>query len=295
MVGAFDLDKEKVGRSLRSVIEGEIGYKVQVPEIRVGSSILLDDLGREIKKLINPVRTTDRALIDELTAEHPSVIVNMISAGLQRTSRRLAEIALEVDASYINCTPATVAADRRLAEAFKRRGRVLVGDDLQSQLGGTWLHRTLLHAFQRWGGHVAKSYQLDVGGSRETLNTLDESIREVKKTIKSNAVNQEDHDAQVVTGTTDYIPFLKDGRISNLYLEVEGPMGAKFTLDGEYKTFDGVNAVNTLFDVIRAVDGAREEGRAGAIDEIINYGFKRAVNPVPMERALEDFERKFLR
>ncbi len=295
VVGAFDLDEKKVDQSLSSVIEYETGFKVQVPEVQVGGSILLDDLGREIKKLINPVKISERALIDKLAAEQPSVIVNLISAGLQSTSKRLAEIALEVDASYINCTPASVVSDKKLVDAFKQKGRVIIGDDLQSQLGGTWLHRTLLHAFRRWGGHVTKSYQLDVGGSRETLNTLDENIREVKKGIKSNAVNQEDRDTQVVTGTTDYIPFLKDGRVSNLYLEIEGPMGEKFTLDGEYKTFDGVNATNTLLDVIRAVDGAMEEGKAGAVDQIINYGFKNTINPVSMESALEDFENMFLK
>ena len=295
VVGAFDLDEKKVDQSLRSVIEYETGFKVQAPEIQVGGSILLDDLGREIKKLINPVKISERALIDKLAAEHPSVIVNLISAGLQSTSKRLAEIALEVDASYINCTPASVVSDKKLVDAFKQKGRVIIGDDLQSQLGGTWLHRTLLHAFRRWGGHVTKSYQLDVGGSRETLNTLDENIREVKKGIKSNAVNKEDRDTQVVTGTTDYIPFLKDGRVSNLYLEIEGPMGEKFTLDGEYKTFDGVNATNTLLDVIRAVDGAMKEGKAGAIEQIINYGFKNTINPVSMESALEDFENMFVK
>ncbi|MDG7044561.1 MAG: hypothetical protein JRN02_04205 [Nitrososphaerota archaeon] len=295
VVSAFDLDEKKVNQSLRSVIEYETGFKVQVPEIQVEGSILLDDLGREIKKFINPVKISERALIDKLAAEHPSVIVNLISAGLQRTSKRLAEIALEVDASYINCTPASVVSDKKLVDKFKQKGRVIIGDDLQSQLGGTWLHRTLLHAFRRWGGHVTKSYQLDVGGSRETLNTLDENIREVKKGIKSNAVNKEDRDTQVVTGTTDYIPFLKDGRVSNIYLEIEGPMGEKFTLDGEYKTFDGVNATNTLLDVIRAVDGAMEEGKAGAVDQIINYGFKNTINPVSMESALEDFENMFLK
>lgn len=289
VAGAYDVDGSKVGKT----VKGLLSYG---PEVAVEPSIAFpEEISRELRGRIE-VRSVDEVTLKRSLCEKGvDVVVSLINSGQPRASRAIALAAASCGASFVNATPERLATDPQVVEEFKGSGVVIAGDDLQSQIGGTWLHRVLLYAFKRWGSQVVRSYQLDVGGSFETLNTLDERIRQEKKAVKGAAISLEDREAEVVAGTTDYIPFLEDWRISHFYMEVLGPFGETFTIDAEYKTRDSSNAFNVLLDVIRAVKYEVAQGRAGAIQEINAYGFKSPGVQVNAFEALEAFEKKYCR
>ncbi|MGC8568568.1 MAG: hypothetical protein ACP5LW_01005 [Nitrososphaeria archaeon] len=288
IVGAFDVDSSKVGRTLREIYGAG-------PEVQVLPSVYYpDEVSREVIGRIELVKASEDELRRSLSSMDADVVLNLINSGQQRASELFARASAELGYSFINATPSPIVQRRELVELFERKGAIAAGDDLQSQLGGTWLHRILMHAFRQFGSSWVKSYQLDVGGSFETLNTMDERIREEKRRIKSSAIRKEDEASEVVTGTTDYVPFLEDYRVSYFYVEVLGPFNEKFYIDAEYRTRDGPNAYNVLVDVIRAVQYERERGRSGTVREINSFGFKSNAGSINLLKILEDFEKNYV-
>jgi myo-inositol-1-phosphate synthase len=289
IVGAFDIDSKKVGKTVRAVTG--VG-----PEIEVMPSISYkDEIGREIADRIKITSTESSEFEKQIKRLSPDIVLNLISSGQDRASLEIAKISSKNGCSVINATPTLMISESSLVSGFKKSKGIIAGDDLQSQIGGTWLHRVMLMAFRKWGTSVIRSYQLDVGGSLETLNTLDERIREKKKEVKGEAVANEDKRSTVIAGTTDYIPFLEDWRISHFYMEINGPLNEKFTIDAEYKTRDGPNALNVVLDVLRAVTYEKSEGNYGTIPEINAYGFKSHGKDNDVFSSLEAFERKYIK
>ncbi len=287
IVGAYDIDSAKVGKTVKDVLS--FG-----PEISVERSIVYpDEVSRELRDKLSISPIDEGSLQKSLCEKAPDVVINLINSGQQRATRAIALATARCGASLVNATPERLVTDSNIVEAFKAAKAVIAGDDLQSQIGGTWLHKVLLRSFKMWGSQVVKSYQLDVGGSLETLNTLDERIRQEKKSVKGASISTEDKEAEVVAGTTDYIPFLEDWRVSHFYMEVLGPFGETFTIDAEYKTRDGSNAFNVLIDVVRAVKHEQLQGSTGTVMEINAYGFKSPGRDVDLFEALNAFETKY--
>ncbi|MCL4343925.1 MAG: hypothetical protein JRN26_00220 [Nitrososphaerota archaeon] len=288
VAGAFDVDSKKVGKTINNI--AGIG-----PDIEILPSLSFkEELGREIagKIKINSAETGE--VEKQIKRISPDIILNLMSSGQDRATAEIAKISSRIGCSMINATPTPLVGQQNLVSAFKNSKSIIAGDDLQSQIGGTWLHRVMLMAFKKWGTSVIKSYQLDVGGSLETLNTLDERIREKKKGVKGKAVAGEDSRSTVVAGTTDYIPFLGDSRISHFYMEINGPLNEKFTIDAEYKTRDGPNALNVIIDVVRAVAHEKSQGIYGTVEAINSYGFKSHSKASDIFSSLEAFEKKYV-
>ncbi len=287
VVGAFDIDSKKVGRTVNYIAGAG-------PDIEVLPSLAFkEEIGREIADKIKVNSVEANEVEKQVKKISPDVILNLMSSGQDRATAEIAKIASEIGCSMVNATPVLLISQPNLISSFIKSKSILAGDDLQSQIGGTWLHRVMLMAFKKWGTSVIKSYQLDVGGSLETLNTLDERIREKKKKVKGEAVAGEDWRSTVVAGTTDYIPFLNDSRISHFYMEIDGPLNEKFTIDAEYKTRDGPNAFNIIIDVVRAVAHEKSNGIYGTVDEINSYGFKSNRKSSDIFSSLETFESKY--
>ncbi|GBC75128.1 Inositol-3-phosphate synthase [archaeon HR06] len=197
--------------------------------------------------------------------------------------------------SFINTTPSFIAKDFNLNQEYERAKLCLIGDDLMSQLGGTAFHRGLISFLNKRGIKVINSYQLDVGGGSETLNTMDEEIRMKKKKIKANSILKElNYGINLVTGTTEYVEFMGNNRTSYFWIEGRGYLGSSIKIDIYLKSNDSENAGNILLDVIRATKRAKDMGLYGAVKEICAYGFKDPPFPLTLEEAYNLFSLKFL-
>ena len=195
VVAAFDIDQRKVGLGLTEAAFAPPNVArryAPLPRgrVTVDPGISDGDVAPHLAGMkLERASTEDVARrLEETGAE---ILVNLISSGSPASSGGYARAALRAGCAYINCTPSLVLKEGRLAAAFGRARLPLVGDDLMSQFGGTVFHKGLLGFMVKRGVKVSKSYQLDVGGGSETLNTIDEGIMLAKRAVKTTAVASE--------------------------------------------------------------------------------------------------------
>lgn len=139
------------------------------------------------------------------------------------------------------------------------------------------------------GVRITETYQLDVGGGTESLDTL-ERTKEVKRVVKTKTVEAAlPYKAEVVAGSMDYVDFLQNRRDS--YFWIKGLYFCKtpMQIDLKLSTVDAFNAGSVLFDVIRAVKVALNRKMGGAILPICVYAFKHPPKLVSLETAEEMF------
>ncbi|MEM2546866.1 MAG: inositol-3-phosphate synthase, partial [Candidatus Bathyarchaeia archaeon] len=183
-----------------------------------------------------------------------------------------------------------IASNLLWAEQFEKAGLPLAGDDLIDQIGATALHKTLLKLLSEGGVRVTETYQLDVGGGTESLDTL-ERTREVKRKIKTESVMAAlPYEAQVVAGSMDYVDFLQNRRDSYFWIKGCYFCGAPVQIDLRLSTLDAPNAGSMLFDVIRAMKIALNRKLRGAILPICAYAFKHPPKAAQLEMAERIFE-----
>ncbi len=303
IVEAFDIDSNKVGLDLTEAIfmpPNNVAKYVNLKSfgVKVREGILLDRLSPYLKQAINlsnnEVSIEDIAKI--LIEGKVDIFVNLISSGMDKSSYAYAKAALQAKCSFINCTPSPIISNEELVKGFEDSKLVLIGDDLMSQFGGTVFHKGILSFMHKRGVKVLKSYQLDVGGGLETLNTIDEEIKANKRILKTNAIISEiPYEFESVAGTTDYVDYLGNNRVSYFWIEGEGFLGSPIKIDIYLKTRDGPNAGNILLDVIRAVQFARRNGYYGLVNEICNYGFKRSPKIMNLDESYQRFKEIYLR
>jgi myo-inositol-1-phosphate synthase len=287
VVAAFDVDPAKVGRNL-SQVAGDISEhrSSKDSKITISPGIMADSSG----KIGSPAKTSADEFTKALKKSGAQVVLNLISSGLDKTSLEYARAALAARVSFVNATPAKIATDSTLAKKFAASRLVLAGDDLLSQLGGTAFHKGMIDFMVERGVHVNKSYQLDVGGSAETKNTMDERIRMLKRGMKTGSIGMEaPYKFESVAGTTEYTDFLGDSRNSYYWMSSEGFLGSNIIMDLTLRTSDGANAGNVLLDVVRAT--AKKGGKAAEV--ISAYGFKNPPKQFKIREAYANFTRMF--
>jgi myo-inositol-1-phosphate synthase len=286
VVAAYDIDAAKVGRNL-SQVAGESTKKyhdVNGSKVTVSPGILADGNG----KIERPVKISSDEFTKELKKSGAQVVLNLISSGMDRTSLEYAKAAHAARASFVNATPSKIATNPALARKFAANRLVLVGDDLLSQFGGTAFHKGMIDFMVERGVHVKKSYQLDVGGSAETKNTMDERIRMMKRSMKTGSIGMEaPYRFESVAGTTEYTDFLGDSRNSYYWMSSEGFLGSNIVMDLTLRTSDGANAGNVLLDVVRAM--AKKAKAAKASEVISAYGFKSPPKQFKIRDAYSNF------
>lgn len=141
------------------------------------------------------------------------------------------------------------------------------------------------------GVRITETYQLDVGGGSESLDTLDRT-RETKRAIKTHSIESSlPYKAEVVAGSTDYVDFLQNKRDSYFWISGVYFCNAPMNIDMKFSTVDAPNAGSVLFDVVRAIRTALNKNLAGAIAPICAYAFKRPPQSESLKTAIEDFER----
>ena len=289
VAAAFDIDPVKVGKSLSQVAAESTNVRSSKDsKVIVSPGILADNNS----KVVSPVKISVGEFARELKKSGAQVVLNLISSGIDRTSLEYAKAALAARASFVNATPAKVATNPALAKKFAASSLVLAGDDLLSQFGGTAFHKGMIDFMVERGVHINKSYQLDVGGSAETKNTMDERIRMRKRGMKTGSIGMEaPYKFESVAGTTEYTDFLGDSRNSYYWMSSEGFLGSTIVMDLTLRTSDGANAGNVLLDVVRATANKAKPAKASEV--ISAYGFKSPPKQFKIREAYSNFDDMF--
>jgi myo-inositol-1-phosphate synthase len=300
VVAAFDVDARKVGLELSKAVFAPPNVArryISLPKSRVSvdAGISRGDVAPHLKG----ARLSKSSVEDvsrRLEESGADILVSMISSGSGASSEEYARAALKAGCAFVNCTPSLVLKSNKLTADFQKAKLPLVGDDLMSQFGGTIFHKGLLGLMVKRGIRVSKSYQLDVGGGTETLNTIDETIKMAKREVKTTTVASEvPYKFESVAGTTDYVDYMGNDRTSYFWFEGSTFMESGVTVDIYLRSSDGANAGNVLFDVLRATYRCMKIGKIGTVGEICAYGFKSPPKPVHYDEAYSKFAALYVR
>jgi myo-inositol-1-phosphate synthase len=221
------------------------------------------------------------------------VVINLLPSGAAQATEYYAQTALSAGCAFINATPTFIASNPAWASRFAAAGLPLVGDDLVDQVGSTALHKTLLKLLSQNGVHIDETYQLDVGGGTESVDTM-ERTRDAKRNIKTQSVASAlPYKTEVVAGSTDYVDFLQNKRDSYFFISGTYFCNTPMKIDLKFQTIDAPNAGSVLFDVVRAVKVALSKKQKGAVEAVCAYGFKHPPKLLPLDAAEAEFT-KFL-
>ncbi len=195
IVAAFDVDVDKVGKDLSEAIFAPVNKMEKVIDVpHMGIEVLPAPVHDGISGIIaEHVKVTDESPVDVVEVLKKSgaeMLVNLLPTGAVEATRFYANAALDANVAFINGTSNPVVNDHQLAQKFSRKMIPLIGDDLQSHGGGTTIHKILLEGLYANGVYLEDTYQLDVTGGLEGLNTLDNERRTFKKEIKEKSIKR---------------------------------------------------------------------------------------------------------
>jgi myo-inositol-1-phosphate synthase len=294
-VSAFDIDTRKVGNDLSEAISSKPNNTLKFADVPFSDVVVykgpvLDGLGELSKKLVKIDRSSEADVAHKLKESNTEIVVNLLPGGATKASEWYAKEAIKAGCAFINATPTFIASDPTWMKRFQTAGLPVVGDDLKDQVGATILHNVLLKTLADRGLRITETYQLDVGGGTESLDTLGRT-RHSKQIVKTKSVESAlPYKASVVAGSTDYVDFLENRR--NSYFWIKGVYfgGAPLKLDLMLTTVDAPNACSILLDVIRAVKIALVRQASGPIHSISAYFFKHPIQTTSLEKAEQMFE-----
>jgi len=296
VVAAFDVDERKVGFDLSEAIYAKPNNTIKVSQVPktgviVSKGPLLDGVGESARHIVQVSNKPDDDVAKILKATGAEIVINLLPSGAVKATEFYAKQTIVAGCAFINTTPNFIASDPSWEKQFKDANLPLVGDDLVDQIGSTALHKTLLKLLSDSGVKITETYQLDVGGGVESVDTL-ERTRETKRAIKTESVASAlPYKTQIVAGSTDYVDFLQNKRDSYFYIDGVYFCNAPLKIDIKFQTIDAPNAGSVLLDIIRTLKVALNKKQNGAIQVICAYGFKHPPQRTSMGTAEEEFKR----
>jgi len=294
-VSAFDIDKRKVGRDLAEAIFSPPNNTLKLSEVPKSGTIVqkgpvMDGVGEYLKNIIQISDTPQVNVAERLKASKTEIVLSMLPSGAAKASEWYAEQAMKAKCAFVNVTPVPLASDQAWSERFEKASVPVVGDDLVDQVGATALHKTLLRLLSENGVKISETYQLDVGGGTESLDTLDRT-KDVKRAIKTKTVATAlPYKTEIVAGSTDFVDFLENRRDSYFWIQGTYFGNVPMSMDIRLCTVDAPNAGSVLFDVIRAVKIALDRKAKGSLESVSAYAFKNPPRAKPLDVAEQWFQ-----
>ncbi len=297
IVSAIDVDARKVGKDLAEAIFSPPNVFSKILEhidslgVEVEMGNVLDGVIDEVKEEVEVASQSPTDIVASF--KRAEMVVCLLPSGAQDAVQFYAAKALEAGIAFINATSCVLATNEEWAQKFQEAGIPLVGDDLQDQIGSTILQKLILREMDERGVRIKESYSLDVGGGVDSLNSLFRA-RGDKREIKSKSVQSAlSYEAPIVSGTTDFVPHLKNNRDTHVWIVGKYFLGQEIVIDMKIQSTDGPNGGSVLLDVIRATKIALQENAAGPLRSISAYGFKNppggTLFPAQARQQLADF------
>jgi myo-inositol-1-phosphate synthase len=289
VAAAFDIDRRKVGKTLREAIFAkpnctrlihanlnDSAVIVSMGEILDGVSEHMQDYPEDRAFLVAHERPCNvEKVLRESGAE---ILLNYLPVGSDRATQFYAEACLHTGVSLINCMPSFIVSDRPWAKRFEEKGIPVIGDDVKSQLGATIIHRSLAKLFEDRGVRLDRTYQINTGGNTDFLNMLNRNRLKNKRISKTEAIqSQLDiplEPENIHIGPSDYVPWQNDNKVCFLRMEGRGFGEVPLNLELRLSVEDSPNSGGMTIDAIRCCQIARERGVGGALLSISAYAMK---------------------
>jgi len=276
IVGAFDVDKNKVGFDLSEAIFAEPNNTIKFHEVphlgvTVQRGMTHDGIGKYTSAMIEKSSGPTDDIVKTLIDREVDVVVNYLPVGSEEATRWYVEQVLAARCGFINCVPVFIASGKGdyWQQRFADVGVPIIGDDIKSQVGATIVHRILTRLFMDRGVRLDHTYQLNFGGNTDFLNMLERERLTSKKISKTNSVtSQLDYEIgsdNVHIGPSDHVPWLNDRKWC--YIKMEGQSFGDVPINVELKleVWDSPNSAGVVIDAIRCCKIAKDRGLSGPI------------------------------
>ncbi|MFX0171651.1 MAG: inositol-3-phosphate synthase [Candidatus Hodarchaeota archaeon] len=299
ITGAYDVIEGKVGKDLSEAIFSDPNVAPRFVEydspigVEVKKGPVLDGISPMLRETVQVSLAPEVDLVKDMKSNDADMVISLLPSGAKEATYAYADAAIKADLAFIEAAPTPICTDVIWVRKFKKVNLPVVGDDLQSQLGGTRIHKSLLEMLNSFGAKVQNTYQLDVSGGSEGMNTLYTDRRFEKRRIKTESIKRVLPyltDDDIASGTTDYLDFLGNERTGYFWIYGGYFLNTPFKIDVTIKTIDGPNAAGTLVNVVRATKLAINRGVDGPLISVSAYGFKYPPIHVGEQDAVKRFE-----
>nr|WP_237519766.1 inositol-3-phosphate synthase [Streptomyces sp. HUCO-GS316] len=307
-VAAWDVDAEKVGRPLWDARAAGQNLDVGIPQdalkpiadgVTVSRAPALDGAGRKYRERITVAQPLGNWTPQEEAARIRAevrdagvqVLVNYLPVGSQEATEWWAQVALDTGCAFVNNIPVFIARNPEWRERFREAGLPLIGDDIKSQLGATYVHRVLARAFSDRGITLTRTYQLNVGGNMDFYNMLEADRLATKRESKSGAVTDAyaGHldPGNVHIGPSDYVAFLGDTKKAFIRCEGRGFAGAPIEMELQLTVPDSPNSAGIVIDAVRIAKTALDREEPDVDAWASAWLFKAPPRPVAQESDMQ--------
>jgi len=298
-VAAFDVSSRKVGKDLADAIfeppnETLVFAKVPQTGVEVLRGPVLDGLSTLYRSKVTESPGPPADVVAALRSARADVLISYLPVGSQQAAEFYAAAAIEAGCAFVNCMPASVAADPGWAQRFTAAGLPVIGDDIKSQVGATILHRVLTRLFEDRGVRLERSYQLNMGGNMDFLNMAEPDRARSKEISKVRSVNSQlstQLPDDLLTAGLHYVPWLGDRKTASIRLEGAGFGRAPITVDVRLDVWDSPNSAGVAIDALRYARVALDRGIAGPVTEACAYLMKSPPVQFPDDVAKRNLDR----
>lgn len=294
-VAAFDVIESKVGKDLSQAIFAEpnntvFTSHVDKMDVKVQKAEVLDGIGNHYHGKVQISNEAFTDVAQTLKETHAEILLNYLPVGSRDATKFYAEKCLETGVCFINAIPVFIASSPKWQQAFDSKGIPCAGDDVMSQIGATVLHKTLAKLFVDRGVNIDETYQLNIGGDMDFYNMLDEDRLEDKRISKTSAVAaMAPYDVPMRIGPSDYVSFLKNDKISYIYLRGKYFGNIPVEVDLKLRVVDAYNSAGIMIDAIRGAKVALERGISGSLESVSAYCFKHPPKQMSYNQAKKNF------
>jgi len=313
IVGSYDVDKNKIGKSVYDVVKNY--WENHIPEslknviVRKGIHLRsLRNLPIDTEGLDDEMTLKEAVekLVEEWKESAPDVIINvctteaftpfgnkeeLIKAIEDNNRERLtatqvyayaaALYAKEVGgAAFVNAIPTLIANDPAFVELAKENNLVIFGDD--GATGATPLTADILSHLAQRNRYVKDIAQFNIGGNADFLALTDKERNKSKEFTKSSIVKELlGYDAPHYIKPTGFLEPLGDKKFIAMHIEYVSFNGAVDELIINGRINDSPALAGLLVDLVRLGKMAVDKKGFGTIYEVNAFYMK---NPGPIEK-----------
>ena len=315
-VVGFDIDARKVNKDLSEAIFAlpnctKFIYSVPYLNAPVFMGPVLDGVSPHM--LDHPNKDQTFIPLDDRPADVTAIlrkykvdiVINYLPVGSEEATRFYAQAAIDAGCGFVNCIPSFIASNQQWAKRFKDAGLPVIGDDVKSQLGATYLHRMLVQAAVDRGLKIRTTTQYNQGGNTDFLNMTAEHRLKHKLASKQESVvsllqgQKLEHEAYFGPGEGEGMSGKKghgwrDGQkdektaVITLDGNIWGNIPTKYRIDLTVE--DSPDSAGIAADAIRCAKLAMDRGLSGAIEEASLFFFKHPPRQIPDAEAKEKLE-----
>ncbi|KSW12607.1 myo-inositol-1-phosphate synthase [Pyrodictium occultum] len=299
IVGSYDVDEEKVGKTLYDVAIKSVGDILPVPEtlksvtvrrgIHLGSleglpfrvKGLEDELGSTkaaIERLVEEWKQLQPDVIVEVATTEPAKAFNDVKAleeAIERDDRRrLSASHAYAYAAYlyaketgrrvvfVNVIPSPIARDDAVAKLFEEAESLVLGDD--GATGATPLTADLLEHLAERNRYVLSIAQFNIGGNTDFLALSVPERNKMKEETKSSIVKDIlGYDAPHYIKPTGYLEPLGDKKFVSMHIWWKTFNGLEDELVVNMRINDSPALAGLLTDLVRIGKALVERGVKG--------------------------------